>query len=99
MIGQFTDLDNFGTALLGQREYGFLTLQSSCNSSLQVLLEVRARPLPAFSPVIEEKRLPLQEIVSAGLVHLSVTSCCKRCVRSCNRRAQLRQAYLHSIKL
>ena len=46
MIGQFTDLDNFGTALLDQREYGFLTLQSSCNTSLQVLLEVRAHPLP-----------------------------------------------------
>lgn len=41
MIGQFTDVDNFGAPLVGQREYGYVTMQSSCNTSTQVLLEVR----------------------------------------------------------
>ena len=41
MIGQFTDVDNFGAPLVGQREFGYVTMQSSCNTSTQVLLEVR----------------------------------------------------------
>jgi hypothetical protein len=58
MIGQFTDVDNFGAPLVGQREYGYVTMQSSCNTSTQVLLEVRSpRCADGRSSAAQKRRL------------------------------------------